>query len=263
MNKKLLFFDIDGTLLTEGEQRYIPQSAIDAVYAAQRNGHYAFINTGRCISELEEPIRNLKFDGLVCGCGTYILYHDKVVYHHTLEEEVKREVIADLNSCGLEGLLEGEHYIYYGKQEYVSRMEMIRREHFRSMSERILDMNEGIPDFDKFCFCLKDGCDFDRFYQKHKDGFTFIDRGRSFYEVVPSSCSKASAMQYLAEYLQVAKEDTVAFGDSTNDIEMLAFAGTSIVMKKHDKKVEAYADYITDTVEADGIAKALQHFGLA
>lgn len=262
MGKKLLFFDIDGTLLSEGKERYIPQSAIDAVRAARKNGHYAFVNTGRCISELDDVILGMDFDGLVCGCGTYILYRDEVVFHYTPETAVRKEVVSDLNSCGLEGLLEGERCIYYGRQPYVSRMEIIRREHFKMMPERIQDMNEGIPDFDKFCFCIKDGCDFEAFYQKYREKFTFIDRGRNFYEVVPSCCSKASGMEYLMKYLQAGKEDIIAFGDSTNDVEMLVFAHTGIVMGKHDKEVEAYADYITDTLESDGIAKALQHFNL-
>lgn len=262
MDKKLLFFDIDGTLLSEGEERYIPQSAIDAIHAARKNGHYVFVNTGRCVSELDDAILSLDFDGLVCGCGTYILCHGEVVFHYTPKSGVRKDVITDLNRCGLEGLLEGQHYIYYGRQPYVSRMEIIRKEHFRIMPERIRDMNEGTPDFDKFCFCIKDGCDFDGFYRKYREQFTFIDRGGNFYEVVPACCSKASGMEYLTGYLHVGKEDTIAFGDSTNDVEMLAFAHTGVVMGRHDKEVEACADYITDTLESDGIAKALRHFGL-
>lgn len=57
---------------------------------------------------------------------------------------------------------------------------------------------------------------------------TFIDRGNGFYEVVPMGYSKASGMQFLMDHFAIAKEDTIAIGDSTNDLPMLSYAGTGI-----------------------------------
>ena len=57
--------------------------------------------------------------------------------------------------------------------------------------------------------------------------------------------------------------DTMAIGDGGNDIPMLRHAGIGIAMGNANDAVKAEADYVTDTVDQDGIAKALQHFGLA
>ena len=65
MNKtrKILFFDIDGTLITDDGKRYFPDSAKEAIQKARENGHLAFINTGRVFCNVTEEIRSAGFDG--------------------------------------------------------------------------------------------------------------------------------------------------------------------------------------------------------
>ena len=75
MNNKIMFFDIDGTLLSE-KTHSIPESTITALKKAKENGHLIFINTGRTFSLIDNCIKDLDPDGYVCGCGTYIRYHD-------------------------------------------------------------------------------------------------------------------------------------------------------------------------------------------
>ena len=90
-DRKLLFFDIDGTLLSE-KTHTVPQSAKEALKKAKENGHLIFINTGRPISTIDQEIHNLNPDGYICGCGTYITYHDQVIYHHQLSKERCKEI---------------------------------------------------------------------------------------------------------------------------------------------------------------------------
>ena len=68
---KALFFDIDGTLLSEITKE-IPQSALDALKKTAEKGNLTFINTGRTWSELPEELKKLPFSGFLCGCGTYL-----------------------------------------------------------------------------------------------------------------------------------------------------------------------------------------------
>lgn len=69
MDKKLIFFDIDGTLIPEGDTE-ITKSAVEAIKRAQENGHLCFINTGRPIGTVSSNIMDVSFDGYICGCGT-------------------------------------------------------------------------------------------------------------------------------------------------------------------------------------------------
>jgi hypothetical protein len=262
--RKLLFFDIDGTVLSEGEHRYVPESTKKAITLLQRKGHLCFINTGRSWSEIHDNIASLGFDGFVCGCGTYIRYHDEILLAHQLSQKLADTVYEALHSHRLEWLLEGQHAIYYSNLPYTTHIGDFHREYHALFPDRCVDYPPEMRGllFDKFCICSKEDSDLSGFMDRFQNDFSFIDRGNHFYEVVPTGHSKASGIQFLMDYFGVPQEDTIAIGDSSNDMPMLEFAGLSIAMKKSDAIVLTTADYITDTVENDGIYKAMKHFDL-
>ena len=94
------------------------------------------------------------------------------------------------------------------------------------------------------------------------DILDFIEREHGFYELVPKGYSKATAIHYIAEHLNIAMEDTVAIGDSNNDLPMLKCAHTSIAMGNSSPQVLEMADYVTTDVDKDGIWNALKWLGV-
>ena len=90
-----LFFDIDGTILSEITHK-IPESALEALHKAQENGHKTFINTGRTICSVPPMIKRISFDGFLCGCGTHLIYGEQVVFHHSIPYERGREIIKSM-----------------------------------------------------------------------------------------------------------------------------------------------------------------------
>lgn len=90
MKKKALFFDIDGTLLSEVTGQ-VPESAIEALKQAQECGHLTFINTGRTICSIPGELKQLPFNGFICGCGTYISYQDEVIFSKSIPHERGRD----------------------------------------------------------------------------------------------------------------------------------------------------------------------------
>jgi hypothetical protein len=262
--KKLLFFDIDGTVLSEGEHRYVPESTKEAIRRLQEKGHLCFINTGRSWAEIHDNIASLGFDGFVCGCGTYIRYHDEILLANQIPLKLSDTVYESLHTCHLEWLLEGQHAIYYSNLPYKTHIGDFHREYHALFPDRCIDYppeKRGLC-FDKFCICTKKESDLSSFMNQFQKDFSFIDRGHGFYEVVPIGYSKASGIQFLMDYFKIPRKDTIAIGDSSNDMPMLEFAGLSIAMKKSDAIVLETADYVTDTVENDGIYQAMKHFGL-
>ena len=81
-------------------------------------------------------------------------------------------------------------------------------------------------------------------------------------EVNAAGVSKGSALAALQTHLEISRAETMAFGDSENDLDMLSQAGTAVAMGNALPKIQAHADYITGTNCADGIADALQAYGL-
>ena len=71
MNKKAVFFDIDGTLYDH--ETGISDSTKEGIARLKENGHYAFICTGRSMAAVFDPeLLGMGFDGIVAGCGTYV-----------------------------------------------------------------------------------------------------------------------------------------------------------------------------------------------
>ena len=106
MDRKALFFDIDGTLLSE-ETRQIPQSAKDALKEARKRGHLVFINSGRSYIMVKPIMEEVECDGCLCGCGTCIVIGDEIVYSYHIPHERGNEIKRSLLAHEMDGTLEG------------------------------------------------------------------------------------------------------------------------------------------------------------
>lgn len=264
--KKLIFFDIDGTIITEGhENRIVPDSALTALHTLRKNGHLCFINSGRSYAEIDKEIRKLPFDGLICGCGTYIAWQGKTLLSHTIPFSLGNRILKDLELCHLEWLLEGIDHIYYSTKPYSTHIGNFQTEHKILIPDAfclVTPEHAQNLTFDKFCICLRPDSDFDRFKHTYDETLTFIDRGNNFFEVIPAGFSKASGIAFLENYFHISHENTIAIGDSTNDLPMLNYASYSIAMGNSSEELFDIVDYVTDSVLDDGIYNAMQHLRL-
>ena len=82
------------------------------------------------------------------------------------------------------------------------------------------------------------------------------------YECVQKEYSKATAIEYIKKELALQDDEIYAFGDSSNDLAMFQHAGHAIAMGAHDQVLEPYTEFVTKTVEEDGIAYAMKKYGL-
>ncbi|MFR8180004.1 MAG: HAD hydrolase family protein [Dorea sp.] len=100
--------------------------------APQENGHKTFINTGRTICSVPPMIKRIPFDGFLCGCGTHLVYEERVVFHHSIPygKRIGR-IIKSMKDCKVEGFLEANRgYLYYSNRictGYWSRWKAGRR----------------------------------------------------------------------------------------------------------------------------------------
>jgi hypothetical protein len=83
-----------------------------------------------------------------------------------------------------------------------------------------------------------------------------------FTDLIPADGGKSVGIQQLLEHFGLSQEETMAFGDGGNDIEMLQYVHLGVAMGNGTQNVKAAADYVTDSVDEDGIWNALVHFGL-
>ena len=83
-----------------------------------------------------------------------------------------------------------------------------------------------------------------------------------FADVVPEGSNKAVGIQHLLAHYGIDPKEAIAFGDGGNDIEMLRYVGIGVAMGNASDEVKAAADFVTTSVDDEGIAYGLKHFGL-
>ena len=253
----LIFFDIDGTLLINPFEP-MPVSTIRAIEQARANGHICMINTGRSLKLVGEEITGqTEFDGLLLGCGTMITYRGDVLLHKTFSVTEAKRIIEGLQSHGIDAVLEG------AENNFLAPEEEMFHERWKAYIRKFTDMSYGTYEeasehFDKFYAYVEDRTKMDAFMQEFAELLDIVDRHKGFFELMPKGCSKASAMEYVAEYLGIPMSETVAIGDGANDIPMLECANYAVVMGNAPDDVKNLADFVTTDVDKDGIENALK-----
>lgn len=262
-NKMLIFFDIDGTLLSEPE-RSIEVSAHNAIQKARAKGHICMINTGRSLKLVgPEVTGETEFDGLALGCGTMIIYRGEVLLHETFSEEEARRIIEGLRRYGIDACLEGSGNIFCDSDEGIFTETFRNWKHIHGFDRMEYESYEKAPGhFDKFYAYADRREKMDAFRQEFAERLDFVDRKGGYFEIMPKGYSKASAMRFMAERLGIPMSRIAAIGDSSNDIPMLECAGISIAMGNSTEDVKEFADFVTTDVDKDGIWNALDWLGV-
>lgn len=262
MQKKIDFFDIDGTLTSELDAT-IPESAITAIRQARANGHKMFINTGRCFQNVEKRFRDIGFDGFVCGCGTDIYCDGRELFHVAQTHEVTMKLLRAARELNVDIIFESSREVAYDLSRPIQHPDAIAQyETFLSLGYDMPYELEN-PNFfcDKFVIWYQTAEQLTAFRKVSDPYFTCIDRGGTFREFVPNGYSKATGIQYVLDYYGFTKEDAYAFGDSNNDLPMLSYLPNSVAMgNASPASLFDKVSYVTKKASEDGIAFALKHF---
>ena len=261
MKKSIIFFDIDGTILTSSYS--VPVSASAAISKARQNGHICIINTGRPYSHIEPIVKEIGFDGFICSCGQHILLDGESKFYTAPSSALCREIVQRVRSCQLDVIFEGNTGIWFDYSRPFRREIQATLSHFSNRGFRV-DENIDTKNFcfDKFCVFTNPNSDFSAFSSWISPYFSIIDRGNDLYELVLRGCSKETGIQFVANYFELSTEDCFAIGDSTNDLSMFCSVGHSIAMGNAPASVKEVAEYVTRPITQDGLAHALYHYGL-
>ena len=253
---KAAFFDVDGTLMSH-KSRSIPQSARDAVARLRQAGIACFVATGRHMSEMEKlPMEDMIFDGYITLNGQLVLDGEKKMrWGVPLIGPVKDYLVELFSQKRFPALLVEERDIYLNYPT-----ELVDQVH-QSLSTPPPEIGAYTggeiyqvclylyPEQEAQLAAIAPECTITRW---HFGGVDVIAKGGG----------KVTAIRRYLEEAKIQPEEIIAFGDGENDADMLAFAGIGVAMGNGVDAVKAVADYVTDDIDADGIANALKHLGL-
>lgn len=275
MGKKVIFIDVDGTLVNYENQ--LPVSAAEAIRAARRAGHKVYICTGRSRAEVYNVIWEIGLDGMIGGNGSYVEDHGNVLMHRRITSEQCRRIVDWLHGRGLEFYLECNSGLYASEHFKEEAPSAIREYGRRKGQQEPFAVSDVYPDMiygadlyredvNKVSYLLHDWQDYVETRAQFPDlaNGTWGGAGETalFGDLGVKGITKAHAIEVLLDHLGCDRADTVAFGDAGVDIPMLEYCGTGVAMGNGSEEIRRIADYVTDDVDRDGLAKAFVHLGL-
>ena len=274
MNRKLIFLDIDGTLTAPGAA-VPPQSAMDAVYRARKAGHTILLATGRNPAILD-PLLRLGFDGAIACAGGYVFCGGQVLYDCPMEDAVRDEALRLFRENGVCRTLEARDACFCDEDmdELLASVSgpdgalvQWHRDFRARFDIRPMAEYDGRPLYKMMYTCATEAqlapvraALESRFRFVTQEAFS-VDSIHSG-EIINRRFSKGSGVRIAAETLGFPLSDTIGFGDSMNDLEMMETVGYSVCMENGSEELKRISDLVCPSVEADGLAWAFARLGL-
>ena len=261
------FFDLDGTLLNSKNK--ISETDLATLRDLSREGVKIVIATGRSVLQIKEYIKTLGIADPVITCN------GGVILNPSTGEVIQEKFLLPTDAVTMLSELqeEGADYLFY-TPDYIYHAPHSKRINFYK------NYNETIPD--ELRVPMKDASEYPKeagyknihkllisdeidkipeFYARWggNNSLTFVCSGKNLIDVMCNDTSKGRALKTLAEYFNIPLSETVAFGDSPNDEEMLKTAGFSVAMGNATDDIKNIADFVTRTNDDLGITHAFEH----
>jgi len=266
MAEKYIFFDADGTILDI--KRGIPEDAKLAIRQLVANGHKAFLCTGRSRAFIPKEALELPFSGIISNMGAYIEYQGKPVYDFELPLDTARHAMEVLRQNGLVPVMEGNAHMYYDLDEYTTEVDWFADLITQVLGDkhRTIRGNEDNLHINKISAKRLPGCNAEKAVSELSDIFDAIWHEGAFVgstvEMIAKGHSKGIALAVLTGVLGVDFEDTVAFGDSNNDIDMFKAVKTKVAMGDATPEMIRMASFVTEPLFEGGISNGLRKLGV-
>lgn len=273
LSPRAIFLDVDGTYANHGT---VPPAHESAVKAARAAGHLVFLCTGRPVSLLSPQMMAAGFDGVVAGAGAHVTVGSDVVLDIRFPGPLAARALGLLDDAGTHYLLEtpeGTFALQSAIDVLGARAAQAADPAFPHLAglvdivaavtplENLSDVRIGkITAFDgpisMATIASQLGADVAMFAS------SIADLGVGAGELYLAHVNKATGIQAVISHMGIAREDTIAFGDNLNDLEMIDFAGLGVAMSNGRAEVIAAADMVTPGPDEDGIALAFLDLGL-
>ena len=272
MRARLIAFDLDGTFLDD--RKGIPPENLRAVEAAVDRGIVPVPATGRIVRGIPEPVKELpgvRYFIVSNGAAVYDAREDRILYRGDVPLELAlrcyeyMDTLPVLYDCYQNDMGYMTRSMYENCADFFvtepHMLELIRRLRVPvdDLKETLRQRGEPLQKLQMF-FRPQDLPLRERELRRIPELFPELVATTSVsnnIEINSVNAGKDKAMLALAAHLGIPAEDTVAFGDGTNDLAMLRAAGLGVAMANADPKVKAAADEITDTNNNAGVAQVI------
>lgn len=262
MNQKIVFFDIDGTIYSF--KKGMPKDTKEAIKQLKKNGHIPVICTGRTRSMIYPEHLAPGFEHIIAGAGTYVEIEGKQTHLVEMEQKEAKKLIQKFIGYGFFPVAEGRDALYLGTD--VTKLGSDNKEVVRIYQEkigtRVLTVNHPDLRVSKVSALFTHDSDKEGMIQSVEKDYTVVDHNGNLLELIPKGTSKVKGIEIMIEQLDIPRENTYAFGDSFNDIDMLQYVQYGCAMGNSEEAIKKQTPFVTDDYDKGGIMNGLKKFGL-
>lgn len=256
-----LFFDIDGTLVSF-KTHAIPQTTVEAIRTAKENGVGVYISTGRPL----QLITNLKaieqyIDGYMTTNGALCFIGSKIVNRVPIDKCSLERILDDVRENNYCCIVVGQSGVRLLNPKPIFDEVFVKGLCVTNI-DKSLSAEEMICNEDIFQLSPFFSSEHEKALMSQISGCVSGRWHPSFTDITSITADKGNGLLAMAEALGIDLQQAIAFGDGGNDIPILSAAGIGIAMGNACDEVKQAADYVTSSVDDDGIMKALQYFGV-
>lgn len=257
LERKLIAFDIDGTLLNS--QHEILQSSLEVIDKLKAAGHLVTIATGRSLATAKEVIEQVGISNYLLCNGGYAFLNHQQIFSNPLNKGELKKLVAMANDKRIDLLYQTIDQV---KQQgpFIHERNAEMQKAFNSEQpsyEFDIDGEEAI--YQAILFCNRQE---EQLFSGQFEQIRFTRWGDDAMDAVPSNSSKAVTLEAIAVDQGFTAADIIVFGDGENDIEMVQLAGLGVVMGNATDYVKGYADFVTKSHDNHGIWHAAKELKL-
>lgn len=261
MVKGIVLYDYDGTLVDEREAIYVPTTKTKAaIRKLQEQGYLCVLATGRALSYIPNGAKDLHLDGYITSNGAYVTVHGNVIYNDVFCDEELRYLIQYMDEHTINYILEGTNFCYVKdlqEKSYLHFMENFKIPKDNFVKYRSFDEVKGV--IGKITLAFTDTDALNKVVQELKDRYQCsFHRNCDSFDIGKKSIHKGVGAQAIITRYNIPMEQTYAFGDGDNDVELLSTVKYGIAMYQHDAKLDDVAYMVTKSVSKEGIYEALK-----
>ena len=252
MEKKIIFFDVDGTLYTN-ELGGITDNVKKAIAATRALGHLCFVASGRPYGYIADNVKDIGFDGYVLANGANIKYQNHDLEKRFLNYKDVKELCQKLKEKNIEYVLQTSTLCYLNKEnkcllDFYKKCNIDFKNFCFDYDEeeimhKVVKIEVWVKDQEELDFAISCYGAFQ--YELHPDNHSM--------EIYAKDVSKATGILDVLRLLNIDIKDSYCFGDGPNDVEMFETVGHAIAMGNAIDIIKEKADEVCLSVKEDGV----------